>query len=53
MIVKVLGETFPIKERKIKTQGRRFIELKHKLKVIRICYLIMRLSSGVQLQKKV
>ena len=31
----VLGETFSIKERKIKTRDRGFTKLKHKLKVSR------------------
>ena len=38
MMVNVLGETFSIKERKLKTQGKCFTKLKHKLKVIRIYY---------------
>ena len=32
MMLKVIGETFLIKERKSKTQGRRFTKLKHKFK---------------------
>ena len=41
-MVKVLGKTFSIKERKIKTQGRRFTKLK--LTVTRIYFRLTRLT---------